>query len=442
MPDPTVPSARLLAYGVPAVGLSYLLFLVQFYFLNFATDVLLLEAGVVGLLFAIAKLWNAVLDPIVGSWSDRTRGRFGRRRPYLLGALPLLALGFVPLWTAPTGLSETVLLGWVAVALLVFFTAVTLYMLPHLALGAELSSDSHQRTRAFGVRQGSFTVGILASFGGMQLVMNAEDPRAAAAALAIPSALLAVALLAVTPLAVAEGWNGERSGGTGLRAGLRDVWANRPARVLLFVTFIESLGLGAVGVMGPYVARYLLGRPEVVAFLPAGYVVASVASIPIWVRVSKSFGKRETWLASMWLAAAAFGGMMFVDRAGLAPLMVLLVVAGAAMGSGAVLSASILADLVDVDEGRTGERKEGVYSAAMQFVMKVGATLALAASGLVLSAVGFVPNAEQTPASLLGIRVLFAGMPCAGFVIGGALYWRWLRQPDPGAAMAPLPARE
>ena len=442
MSEQPVPSSRLLAYGVPAVGLSYLLFLVQFYFLNFATDVLLLEAGVVALLFAIAKLWNALLDPLVGSWSDRTRSRLGRRRPYLYGALPLLALGFAPLWAAPRGMSQGELLVWVAVALLVFYTAVTLYMLPHLALGAELSTDSHQRTRGFGVRQGSFTVGILASFGGMQLVMNAADPRATAAALAVPSALLAVALLAVTPLAVSEASAAERSGGTGLRAGLRDVWANQPARVLLFVTFIESLGLGAVGVMAPYVARYLLGRPEWVAVLPAGYVVASVLSIPVWVRVSKSFGKRETWLASMWLAAIAFGGMMFVGRDALTALMVLLVLAGAAMGSGAVLSASILADLVDVDEGRTGERKEGVYSAAMQFVMKLGATLALAASGLVLSAVGFVPNAEQTPASLLGIRVLFAGMPCAGFVIGGALYWRWLRQPDPGAAMAPLPARE
>ena len=220
------------------------------------------------------------------------------------------------------------------------------------------------------------------------------------------------------------------------------MWANQPARVLLFVTFIESLGLGAVGVMAPYVARYLLGRPEWVAVLPAGYVVASVLSIPVWVRVSKSFGKRETWLASMWLAAIAFGGMMFVGRDALTALMVLLVLAGAAMGSGAVLSASILADLVDVDEGRTGERKEGVYSAAMQFVMKLGATLALAASGLVLSAVGFVPNAEQSPASLLGIRILFAGMPCVGFLVGGVLYWRWLRQRDPATAMAPIPARD
>jgi len=252
-----------------------------------------------------------------------------------------------------------------------------------------------------------------------------------------------VALLAVTPLTVAEpAPAGERSGGTGLRAGLRDVVANRPARVLLFVYFVESVGVGAVGTMAPYVAEYLLGRPEIVGSLPAAYVLAGVVSIPLWVRVSRGFGKRETWLASMWLAAAAFGGMFFVGPGSVLPLVLLLIVAGAAMGSGSVLSASILADLIDVDEQRTGERKEGIYSASMHFVMKLGTTLATAASGFVLSGVGFAPNVEQSPESLLGIRILFAGLPCAGFVIGGVLYWRSLRQAAGAPRMAPLPAGE
>jgi len=247
----------------------------------------------------------------------------------------------------------------------------------------------------------------------------------------------------VTPLTVPEpAPAGERSGGTGLRAGLRDVAANRPARVLLFVYFVESLGVGAVGTMAPYVAEYLLGRPEIVGTLPAAYVLAGVVSIPIWVRVSRGFGKRETWLASMWIAAAAFGGMFFVGPGSVLPLVLLLTVAGAAMGSGSVLSASILADLIDVDEQRTGERKEGIYSASMHFVMKLGTTLATAASGFVLSAVGFAPNVEQSPESLLGIRILFAGLPCLGFVIGGALYWRSLRLAGGAPRMAPLPAGE
>jgi GPH family glycoside/pentoside/hexuronide:cation symporter len=429
----------MLAYGGPVLGLSYLLFFVQFYFLKFATDVLLLPPAIVGLLFAVAKAWNAVSDPLVGSWSDRTRSRRGRRRPYLFAALPLLAAGFALLWAPPAGLSPGWLLAWVGAGLVVFYTAFTLYQLPHLALGAELSADSHQRTRLFGARHLSFTIGMLVSFGAIQVAMNAGDPRAMAAAISIPGAVLAVALLAVTPLAVREP-AGERSGGTGLRAALRDVLANRPARMLLFVFFVESLGVGAVGTMAPYVAEYLLGRPDVVGVLPAAYVLTGVLTIPIWVRLSRSFGKRETWLASMWLAAAAFGGMFFVGEGQVLALMGLLVFAGAAMGSGGVLSASILADVIDLDEQRTGERKEGVYSASMQFVMKIGTTFATAASGVVLSLVGFAPNVEQSPESLLGIRILFAGLPCAGFLIGGVVYWRSLRQGAGRPRVAPLPA--
>jgi Na+/melibiose symporter-like transporter len=438
----TIPFSRLLAYGGPMLGLSYLLFFVQFYFLNFATDVLLLAPGVVGVLFAIAKLWNAVADPLVGSWSDRTRSRLGRRRPYLFAALPLLALGFAPLWAPPAALEGRWLLVWVSAGLLVFYTAFTLYMLPHAALGAELSSDSHQRTRLFGARQMSLTIGMLVSFAAIQAVMNADDPRAMAARIALPGALAAVALLAVTPLLVPEPVAAaDRRGAQSLWAGLRDVWANRPARVLLFVYFVESIGVGAVGVMAPYVSRYLVGRPDLVGFLPGAYVISGVIAIPLWVRVSRVRGKRETWLASMWLAALAFAGMFFFGDE-VAPLMALLVLAGIAMGSGSVLSAAILADLIDADAERTGERKEGIYSAAMQFVLKFGTTLATALSGLLLSAVGFVPNAEQTAGGLLGIRILFAGLPCAGFLVGGVLYWRSLRRDAQAPHMAPLAAAE
>jgi Na+/melibiose symporter-like transporter len=103
----------------------------------------------------------------------------------------------------------------------------------------------------------------------------------------------------------------------------------------------------------------------------------------------------------------------------------LLVLAGAAMGAGGVLSASILADLIDVDERATGERKEGIYSAAMSFTLKFGTSVSTALSGLVLAATGFVPNVQQSPESLLGIRILFAGFPCLGFAIGALCFTRF-----------------
>lgn len=418
-----VPLRLLLAYGGPTLGVAVLLFLVQFYFLKFATDVLLLPPAAVGVVFGLAKLWDAASNPVVGSWSDRTRSVHGRRRPFLVAALPLLFVGFVLLWVPPPSLGAPALVAWAAVALLLFHTAFALYTIPHAALGAELSTDTHERTRLFGARQISFTLGMLLAFGVMQIAMNAEDPRSATAAIALPVALAAVLLLLVTPVLVREPVRATLTGGQSLVAGLRDVWANEPARRLLLVWFIESAGVGAVGTMAPFIADYLLGRPDVVGLLPAAYVVAGIVSIPLWVQVSRRFGKRETWLVAMFVAAGAFGGMLLVGPGDVPLLLGLLVIAGAAMGCGSVLSSSILADVIDLDAERTGERKEGVYSAAMTFVMKIGVAGATAASGFVLGAAGFVPNATQSAESLLGIRILFAGLPCIGFVVGGILFW-------------------
>jgi len=435
MPAPhIIGTGRLLAYGGPIFALAYLLFFVQFYFLKYATDVLLLPPATVGALFGLAKLWDAVSNPLVGSWSDRTRSRLGRRRPFLLGALPLLAAGYVLLWNPPLGLPAGPLIAWVGAALFLFFSAFALYAIPHAALGAELSPDSHQRTRLFGARQMSFTLGMLLAFAAIQVAMNAPDARVATARMALPGALLAIALLAITPLAVGEAAP-PASGGRSLFGGLRDVYGNAPARTLIAVWFVESLGVGAVGTMAPYVSEYLLKRPDIVGTLPAAYVVAGIVSIPIWVPVARRYGARDTWLAAMLLAAAAFGAMLVVDEGEVPLLLGLLGLAGFAMGCGSVLSQSLMADIIDLDEQRTGERKEGVYSAAMMFALKIGSSLATAASGVVLGAAGFVPNAAQAPESLLGMRLLFAGLPCLGFLVGAVLFWRFPlgRSPRPAA---------
>lgn len=426
----------LFTYGGPILGLAYLLFVVQFYFLKYATDVLLLPPALIGGLFALAKLWDALSNPLVGSWSDRSRSRFGRRRPFLLGALPLLLAGYVMLWNPPLALAGGWLATWVAVALFLFFSAFVLYAIPHAALGAELSSDSHQRTRLFGARQISFTLGMLLAFAAIQMAMNAADPRAATAQMALPGALAAIAVMAVTPLAVREPAQ-PRSGGQSLRASLRDIAANAPARTLVIVWFIENLGVGAVGTMAPYMAEYVLRRPDVVGSLPAAYVVSGIVTIPLWVRLARRFGSRDTWLAAMLLAAGAFGGMLLVGEGDVTLTLALLVLAGCAMGCGSVLSQSLMADIIDLDEQRTGERKEGVYSAAMMFALKMGNSLATAASGLVLGAAGFAPNVVQSADSLLGMRLLFGGLPCLGFVVGAVLFWRFpLGRPAPVAVAA------
>jgi GPH family glycoside/pentoside/hexuronide:cation symporter len=420
-----VPLAAVLAYGAPIFALSGFLFFVQFFFLKFATDVLLLSPVLVGLIFALGRAWDAVSDPMAGAWSDRTRTRLGRRRPWMLAALPGLAVFFAMTWIPPEGLGATALLAWVTVALFGFYTAFTAYGIPHSSLGAELSRDYHDRNRIFGVRHASFILGLMLSFGGMQVVTNAEDPRAAVSELVAFGLPLGIAVLLLPPLLIRERAEYQGRGADSSFRALADVLRNPHARLLLAVNFIEMMAAGVLGVLSPYLVEYVLKRPDLIGPLPAVFVVCSVGSIPLWVRLSRRFGKRDTWIAAMIGTALSFGGMFFVGPNDVGPMLALIACAGISQGCGGTVGHSILADVIDYDEYRTHERKEGAYTAAWGFTLKAGQALVIVLTGWVLHVSGFQPNVEQTPVANLALRGLFAGLPFTAFLIGAWMFSRF-----------------
>ena len=419
-----LPLGTVLAYGPPVLGLSTLLFFVQFYFLKFATDVLLIAPALVGTVFALGRLWDAVSDPIAGTWSDRTRTRLGRRRPWMLAAVPLLGATFAMVYLPPRWLSPGLLVAWIAVGLFGFYTAFTAYGVPHQALGAELTTDHHDRSRVFGLRHAFFTLGMLLVFPGMQFVNNAEDPRGAVG-LFVAIGLLVSLLLFVPPLRIGERAEHQGRGGTSSWHAMSDVLRNPHARLLLFVQFIEMAGTGVLGVLAPFAMQYILKRPDLIGALPAVFVVCSVASIPIWVRLSRRFGKRNVWLVAMLGFGVAFGGTGLVRENQWALMMTLLVTAGFCSGCGGTVGPSILADVIDYDEYTTGERKEGAYSAAWGFAIKAANAMIVFVVGVALQLSGFEPNVEQARSAEITLRVLQGGLPFTMFMIGAFLFRRF-----------------
>jgi Na+/melibiose symporter-like transporter len=215
-------------------------------YMNFATDVLLVAPATIGAIFFASKLWDAVSDPVVGFLSDRTTWRFGRRRSWMLASSVPVAGFAIMLWAPPAGLSETELVLWLGVAIFGFYTAYTAFYVPHLALGAELSFEVRDRNRVYGSRQIGSAIGLMLAFTlGAPLLEQHETARAVAVELGWLTGLacavsiaIAAALLPREPAA---------SVGRGARnpvAALRDVWRNPHARILLFVFFIESFGVG------------------------------------------------------------------------------------------------------------------------------------------------------------------------------------------------------
>jgi GPH family glycoside/pentoside/hexuronide:cation symporter len=437
--DPPLPSApdtsgalerrTLWAYALPALGPALLYNLVVVMYLNFATDQLGAAPGVIGAIFGLSKIWDAVSDPMAGYLSDRTRAGLGRRRSWLLGsALPIAAFSLMA-WAPPRSLEGTALTVWIAVGIFGFYTAFTAADVPHMALGAELTvADRGGRNRLFAWRQLVRTLGMLGAFGiGTAVVAQPETGREGAFWLASGVGLFSVAMLAwgVWALPPERPDFIARGARNPFRA-VMDVAGNPHARLLLFVFFIESMGTGAIGVLVPYVIRYVLELPT--AFIPAMllcYTVAAVAGIPFWVRLARVHEKRRLWLVAMLLSGFGFGLIFWVGP-GDWPLMAISgLIAGFGGACGNTLGQALKADVIDVDEYRTGERKEGAYFAAWSFAGKLAAGLMVAVVGFAREATGYVANIEQPQEVRFAMVALMGGMPLAGYAFGALAFARF-----------------
>jgi GPH family glycoside/pentoside/hexuronide:cation symporter len=419
---PRLPLLDLLAYSLPTASVAYLGLLIGLYFFKFATDELKIEPAIIGTIFLVARIWDAVSDPLTGYLSDRTQTRLGRRRPWLLASAVPMAFAALAPWSPPAQLGSVGLVLWVAAGLLIWETVATTFAVPHTALGAELSTDHHERTRIFAFRHVASGIGFALVAAALYAMTTSEDKSATALRLALAGGVLSTLFIGLAVVRLRE--PEEHQGRTTAKplAAIADVWRNEHARLLLIVFLIESLGAATLGVLGPYLTQYLMGDESLFTPLLVSYFVPSLLFVPVGLPLSRRFGKKATWVASMCLSGLAFGLLFFA-----APGRAWLIYAsgiGAGIGGaiGAMVGPSVQADVIDYDEYKTGERKEGTYFAIWNFVRKCASGLIGWLTGMTLQIVGFEPNVEQTETTLFAMRFLMGIFPFAAFAIGSLLF--------------------
>jgi GPH family glycoside/pentoside/hexuronide:cation symporter len=270
----------------------------------------------------------------------------------------------------------------------------------------------------YGVKAAVSMLGSIAAIAGLQLFYGSEDQRRTAAVLAaaVAAALAASTLLAVARLREPPGHQGR--GATRLLPAFRDVLRNPHAVPLLFVFFIENFGMASLAVLTPFVMTYALAMEALTPLFIGMYFVPALIGIPVWIRVSRRVGKRRLWLCATAVLALAFSGLFFLQPGQAWLALALAIVAGVGGGCGQVIGPSIQADIIDWDELQTGQRKEGAYFAVWNFMRKSAFGLSAMIAGLVLDAIGFQPNAEQSEATRIGMRALFSLAPGACFGLG------------------------
>ncbi len=438
MPSPTaqtpytesVSRRDTLLYCAPVLAYGFYFNFMILYAVKYSTDVLLISSTIVGVMFGLARLWDTISDPMVGYLSDRTRSRFGRRRPWIGAAAIPLGLVGIMMYTQPSGLSQTALAIWVGVGMIGIYTALTAIQVPHYAWGAELTPDYHERSRLFGAHTVAQYVGMLLALAGLAFVIWPDEgslvsQKASVSQLSLGAGLIAFVLIMLCVVALPEKAPQRVANEPVLRS-FATLWKNPHARILLIVNFIERTGYSTIGILTLYVADYVLGMQIFSLVIISLYIIAGGISTPLWVWLAGKYGKPRVWLSAMWLTAAGFNllflGAFLEQPQQLILFPVITLIVGAAAGCGSILSSSVLADVIDYDELHTGTRREGAYYACWHFSTKVSLSFMVVLIGAVMEFAGYIPNEVQTRTVILTIMGLYCLFPGVAHIIGAWLF--------------------
>ncbi|MGZ0654573.1 MFS transporter [Coraliomargarita sp. W4R72] len=406
-------------------------------FFNIALHV---PPGLLGIATLIFRLWDAITDPIMGWISDRTESVFGRRRPYIIAGAIFGGLLFALMWWCPRDMSTTFYFSWYMVVSLLFYSAFTVFGVPYLAMGYELSTDYHERTRIMSYRTWFQSVaGICIQW---MFWMTQRDyfedtvegmrwVGIGAGALVIVMGVMPGLFLKERQLTMQEkAANREK---VKLKHAL-SVLKVRPFRYILLCLSLAMVGMFTVGVLGFYINVYYVfgGDLKAASFIlgmsGSFYHLICMASVPMIAWISTRIGKKNTLI--VFIGIAVLGTLLkwsFFTPDN--PWLQLVVTGLMAPGLSAVwtLLSSMTADVTDLDELENGTRREGSFGAIFGWTMKLGFALCFMIAGFVLELTGFDSElgGEQASGTLLGMRLLYMIIPAAGLIGAMLCVWRY-----------------
>lgn len=431
------PNAKvLIAYAAPALpaamlGLPLLVFLPAYY-----AEATALSLTTIGVVLLVARLWDVAIDPAIGWLSDRTRSRWGRRRPWMLAALPVVLIASFALFRPPEDASAAYLLLW----MLLVYLGWSMLQIPHQAWGAELCAEYHARNRVTAWRESLTVAGVaLASALPVLIASGPGRPVEEAALQAILWATLillplaGLALFAMVPepkALVPAKWPGWRAG----VAALRD---NAPFRRLIASYLINGVANALPATLFLLYAGDVLGAGGQEGAFLLLYFLCGLASVPFWLAYARRTSKHRAWCHAMLIACVGFLPAPLLGAGDAIWFMAICVVTGLCFGADLALPASMQADAVDAETAETGAARTGLYFALWSVATKLALALAPAFAFPLLENAGYARGSADGD-GLFVLAVLYAWVPVAFKLAAVALIWNF---PLDARAQAALRAR-
>ena len=415
-----------MGYGIGDLGGNLFFTLGGFYFLDFLTSVVGLPAALAGFALTAAHAWDAITDPVVGFLSDRTASPWGKRRPWMFVGGFMVIATMVMFFAAPqnTGGNQLSVFVYVIAAACLLNLASTLINIPYNAMTPELTDDYNERTNLNGYRMVFAVCGTLAAGPAVIVLIQAFGGGRGGwiGMAAVVGTIIAVATWVVVA-SVRESRTAKRETTLPISA----YWQVLGQKPFLLALIPWSLHIAGVSmVQAAFVLYFRHVRGDAVMFQRALLIllVSAMVWIPVWVKISERIGKKASYNIGMGVFATAVLLFFFVGH--VAPIWVTYVVmalGGAGMATNYVMPYSIVPDVVEYDYDKNGVRREGAYYGIWTFMTKIGRSIALGISGLILSRFGFIETTggaivAQPDTALFAIRLLTGPIPVVFFVLG------------------------
>ena len=394
-----------------------------------------------GILFFLPRIFDAFIDPIMGFISDNTRSKWGRRRHYVFIGAIIMGLSFVVMWQlyreSGVQYNFTYFLLWS----FVFYLGLSIFSVPYVAMGYEMSDDFHERTSIMAISQwiGQWAWVIAPWF---WVIMY--DPKwfpnadTATRTLAVWVGMICMVLAMMPAIFIkSKSTVNEKSfspltfstiGGSlkEIFQSFKEAFSNKPFTKLCIATFLIFNAFNTVAGFTFFIVVYYLfnGNTSAAGIWPTlfgcvGALSTTFVVIPIVARMSKIMGKKNAFLASQGISILGYILLWFLFIPG-KPYMFLFALPFFSFGIGSLftLMMSMTADVCDMDELNSNKRREGIFGAIYWWMVKFGFAIAGLLTGVLMSLVGFNPNLPvQTEAAVTGLRLFFSGIPIFGTLV-------------------------
>jgi glycoside/pentoside/hexuronide:cation symporter, GPH family len=413
-----------IAYGAADFGPSMAGNVLIVFFFFFLTNVARLPANLAGTILLISNCWSAISTLIVGTLSDRTQSRWGRRRIWMVGSAPILGISFFLLWWVPSVDNWLKFWYYLAIALL-FQTAASAFVIPYGALVTDLTDNHSEHIRLNGMRFGFSLAGCIGSLLLAQgLTYWIFNPRERLLKLGLICAILTMVSIFACCWKISErpqavipkckfNWQEFKS-----------ILDNKPLLMLIGIYSLSWLALQLIPAMLPYFVMNCLKLDarqltQIILILQA----TALAALFIWEPLSKQIGKKTVyWLGTSFWIFAEIG--IFQIKSGQTNLMyILAAIAGVGMSTAYFIPSSMLPEVIDWDELHTGKRREGLFYGILMFLFQIVFAIGLFLVGQWLSLSGFqegIPGPvkiTQPQSALMAIRQAIFILPTIALVI-------------------------